>query len=73
MQKNKSLKDLGNLMRQSFDSLKTKEIIDESKGEVNLFFGQTSEKITHLLLSVNEKFEIDLKQRLIDLYGREFG
>ena len=39
MKKNKSIKNLNSLMKESFDSINTKEIVEESKQEVNLFFG----------------------------------
>jgi hypothetical protein len=45
MKPNKSFKDLTSMLRQSFDQVKTKEIIEENKQEVMSFFGQTGEKI----------------------------
>ena len=73
MQKNKSLKDLGNILRQSLDKIKTKEIIEENKVEAVRFFDKTGERLNLLVLNINERFESDLKQRLLETFGKDFG
>ena len=73
MQKTKSLKDLGSILRQSLDQIKTKEIIEENKEEAVKFFDKTGERLNLLLLGVNERFEGDLKQKLRATFGKDFG
>eukprot|EP00347_Sterkiella_histriomuscorum_P012996 403366416 len=73
MNKSKSIKNLQNVLRGSIDGLKTKEIIEENKIEAVRFFDQTSEKLNMLIVNVNERFEVDLKQKLMDTFGKDFG
>ncbi len=47
--------------------------MDDNKIEAVKFLDRTSEKIAGLLVNINEKFTGDLKQRLQEVFGKEFG
>ncbi|CDW84548.1 emp24 gp25l p24 family protein [Stylonychia lemnae] len=73
MQKGRPFKSIAENVRKSLEQFKGKEIIEENKQEAVRFFEQTSEKLNMLLLNVNETFEFDIKQRLMETLGKDFG
>lgn len=68
-----SMADLRANLRKSFGEIKLKEIVEDNKQEVLEFFGQTSEKVAKLYVSVNEQTEENIKRALKEKYGREYG